>query len=1692
MKKKKDSEQNIIEEIKKAFQFFDDSEDRVWVVDSNLNLIYGNNLFQTHASKIMGDSIPVGGYVFNDKVPEFYQKEWKEYFKRAFNGESFHVEVAATLTPKEEIIDYLFSPLRDEKADIFAVMISGRTVSASKHLEAKLIKNENLLNKAEEIADFGSWEFDLNTDVVMASLGARKIYGLSSEQWTIKDVQKIPLPEYRESLDLAMSNLIKHGEAYDLLFKIRRPTDLEIRDIHSRASYDTARNSVFGVIHDITEQKKNESDLFKAGILFKKIWDSSTEGMRLTDSEGIIIRVNKAFSNMFGKEQDEIIGKPLSVLYDIASGNKILLSYKEKIRNNNISSHLEKEYTLWNGKKIWFSVSFSTFTTDYSEFLVLSSFRDNTDKKQYEHELNMRKERYESLVQTSIDGFLAISTDGSILESNEAYQKMSGYSNSELLKMRISDLEEYESADQTAEHIVELFTKKWDRFETRHRKKDGTTFDLEINTIYLASQNIFLTFLSDITGRKRTEGELIKNREELKSYFDYSPYGIYIVDETGKYLEVNEIGAKLYEHSREELLNLSITDILPEESIDAGLKHFTKVKTEGFAEGEILMKKKSGDTFIGFIIAVSLAGNKFMAFCLDVSKRKEIDGHLKKTEERLRLALEASNDGLWDWNLKSGELYWSPRAFTMLGYEPNEFLPSLDKWLELLHPEDRDKAWEEVKKQTNRGDRSFRIEFRFKTKFNGWLWILGRGKAVELNSDGSTKRMIGTHTDISDLKEAEEALNISLRTSNDIIKAIPLGMYIYQFVEPDKLYLLEGNPEAEALTGMPCKEIIGKEFNNIWLNARESGLTEKYLNVVKSGKDFETEDIYYEDQKIQGAFRIKAFKIPGEKLVVSFENITTKKKTEEALKHSEERYRKITALAPFGIFLLRNGKYIYANLSGLSMLGLQSIEQLMNINAEDTFYLRDNEKIKSRISQAINGQSNPPIELEIKRTDGKRLISESTSIPIELPDGPAIMVMGSNVTERKLAEEALKNREEKLSSIFRAAPIGIGMVVNRVIKEANNSLLHITGYSFEELKDQSARMLYIADEEYDFVGKEKYKQISEKGTGTVETRWKQKNGRIIDIILSSTPLDIADLSKGVTFIAMDITERKKTERALAYNEEMLSAIAKATKELLTNRDTGLAIGKGLSFLGEATGVDRAYFFETSLDGSISYPSFSQKFEWSSDGTEPQINNPELQNVPFSDTMEFVEPLSRGEVFSHLIKNLPECRTKEALIKQNIVSIIVLPVFVRNNFYGFVGFDDCRTERIWSDSEFTLLSAFSDSVAKAIERKMTETDLEKTLQELKDTQKQILLQERLRSLGQMTSGICHDINNSLTPIMGYIDILRDDEELMGRYGRAFNMIIKSTEDIAHTISRLKEFYKLKLFPDELVQVNINKLLHETIELTRHRWKNIPESTGIVIEIAENYDLSIPTVSADESELREAVMNLILNACDAMPRGGKISIDTIVQDEHVFIVINDTGIGMDEETLARCFDPFYSTKGEKGTGLGLSMVFGIIERHKGEIKIDSKQGEGTTVKLRLPVNREIKEDKALSGITDAIKPLKILYVEDDDSISEMIKLILERHKHRVTLSSSGKKGLAIYLENINTENSFDLVITDLGMAEMDGISVSKHVKKITPDIPVILFTGWGALINHDEIETVDFLLKKPVAKESLFKAIYSLFH
>ncbi len=393
--------------------------------------------------------------------------------------------------------------------------------------------------------------------------------------------------------------------------------------------------------------------------------------------------------------------------------------------------------------------------------------------------------------------------------------------------------------------------------------------------------------------------------------------------------------------------------------------------------------------------------------------------------------------------------------------------------------------------------------------------------------------------------------------------------------------------------------------------------------------------------------------------------------------------------------------------------------------------------------------------------------------------------------------------------------------------------------------------------------------------------------------------------------------------------------------------------------------------------------------------------------------------------------------------------------------------------------------------KALEE--TNRQLEETLNQLQRAQSKIVEQERLRALGQMASGIAHDFNNALSPILGFSELLLsdpknlDDRDKVKKYLEFINI---SATDAADVVSRLKEFYRQREKSEVFQKVDVNALVGKIVSLTRPRWKDDAQARGITVHVETNFN-SVPLITAQEHELREALTNLIFNAVDAMPEGGTLTLSTNAEQDYVHIDVTDTGTGMDEEVRGRCLEPFFSTKGEKGTGLGLSMVFGIVNRHDGSIHIKSEPGKGTTFRLKLPVFLEAfvseTETPKAAKMSSTAKPLHILVVEDEGPVRDVIVAYVKAMGHTTDTAVSGRDGLEKLFAGY-----FDLIITDRGMPEMNGDQFAFAAKQHSPEIPVILLTGFGDLMeaSGEKPVGVDRIVSKPCTLSSLREAIAKL--
>jgi len=442
------------------------------------------------------------------------------------------------------------------------------------------------------------------------------------------------------------------------------------------------------------------------------------------------------------------------------------------------------------------------------------------------------------------------------------------------------------------------------------------------------------------------------------------------------------------------------------------------------------------------------------------------------------------------------------------------------------------------------------------------------------------------------------------------------------------------------------------------------------------------------------------------------------------------------------------------------------------------------------------------------------------------------------------------------------------------------------------------------------------------------------------------------------------------------------------------------------------------------------------------------------------------------------------------------SLVAAPLLVESKVFGVLIAARADTNSFSSgDCEF--LRQLSEHTALAAHQSQLHTALQLAYDDLHRTQLVILQQERLRALGQMASGIAHDINNAISPVALYTDSLSDTDLNLGETTREYlDVVRQAVKDVTHTVSRMREFYR-QSSPDLALQpVDVNRVVPKIIDFTRARWSDIPQQRGIVIHMSSELAPESPLLLGIESEVREALINLVFNSIDAMPDGGNLTLRTaLVRDGNVprvTIEVQDTGIGMDEDTSKRCLEPFFTTKGERGTGLGLAMVYGIVQRHGGDIEITSVPNKGTTVSLSFPGTSGAP---GLAIELEGARPprLRILVIDDDPLLTKAMRDILEKDGHLVTTVNAGQAGIDAFRASHGGPNAFAIVVTDLGMPYVDGRQVAQAIKMTSSATPVVLLTGWGQRLvaEGDFPAHVDRILNKPPKLRELRRTFVELF-
>jgi PAS domain S-box-containing protein len=936
----------------------------------------------------------------------------------------------------------------------------------------------------------------------------------------------------------------------------------------------------------------------------------------------------------------------------------------------------------------------------------------------------------------------------------------------------------------------------------------------------------------------------------------------------------------------------------------------------------------------------------------------------------------------------------------------------------------------------------------------------------------------------------------------------------------------------------------------------------------------------------------------------------------EQAEAARARYFDLYDLAPVGYLTLDGqGCAEEANLTAAALLGV-SREDLVGKTFAGFIARQDHgayDDLRARLSKTGMPQT---CEVRMLRKGSSEFWVRIECSPLgsSVGDATGSRCVISDISDRRRADI----NERRLESIFRAAPIGIGLVRRRVIMEVNDTLCRMTGYSRFELIGQNSRMLYPSQEDFEYVGREKYRQIEEEGSGSVETRWRRKSGEILGILLRSTPVDPQDIAAGVTFTALDITERKRAEAGLHRQlrfEQMVAALASRLIGAGAN-DLDRAVADALRDMGEFFAADRCYVFRFDPDGEH----FDVSHEWCREGTTVQMQH--LQNVPLRNFPWFREQMETQSYLAidDVAALPPQAQAEKSEFEsQDIVSMLLFPFHKSGRVAYMLGFDCCRNRTRWEEDRIGLVKVVADILGDAFERAVLESDLRtqiaetdqalalveatfdavpdiigvqdeqhrivrynkagytflgktpsevtgrkcyqligrtrpcrpcatalalktgrpssmerfvaelnlwmevraypvrgeggkttRVVEHLRDIteqkrvederrqlERQIHQTQRLESLGVMAGGIAHDFNNILAAILGQAELALDGSATEADVRSSMESVRLAATRAAGLCREMLAYAGRSSF--ECEPVHFKGLVEEMAELLR---SSISKSIDLQLNLADD----LPPVEADPSQMRQIVMNLIINASQAMGESeGVITVSTrfrqcgeedfiamaplsnLPAGPYVFLEVADTGQGMDAATRARIFEPFFTTK-PTGRGLGLAAVMGIVRSLGGMLKVYSEPGSGSLFRIALPAMKSAGDSvvSPSDGADAADESWRgrgaVLLADDEAALLTLGSLMLRRLGFEVVAAKDGVEAVEALRRR---KTDIVLALLDLTMPRMSGMETCVALREISPDLPVVMSSGYSASEVAEKMgdRSVSGIIQKPFTLSQL---------
>ena len=1060
--------------------------------------------------------------------------------------------------------------------------------------------------------------------------------------------------------------------------------------------------------------------------------------------------------------------------------------------------------------------------------------KPNARKKAISIATQLSEKAYRDIFDSTSDAIIVHSlTARKIIDVNKAALRMFGWrTKKEILASQSIALSVDESPitnEEALRRIRLAASGKPQKFEWLVKRRNGKKLWVEVNVhaSHVGGEKRILAVVHDINARKQAEEVLRESRDRYRNLIDLAVDGVLVGSAKGTIIDANACMCTMTGRSREELVGKHIDNVF----FSAESLKRTPLRFDLLDQGETVISERTILRPNGTKIPVEMRSKQmpdgtYQSIYRDITERKQAEEILRESESQYRQLWGATVEGIVihdhgvirEVNGAMCKMFGVDRE-QVIGKSLLVFAPPDSHGILMAHMASGSE--EPLETPAVRPDGTALTLELFSRQ------ILYRGK---------TLRMAACR-DITERRRAEEALGDSEARMRAIIDHAPFGAHSYELRAGEQLILVGVNNSADHILAFDHSPVVGKRIEDAFPGLAETQIPDIYRRVAATGESYASDQVVYEEGTIKGAFDIQAFQTAPNRMTVFFRDITERKRIEQAMHDSESRYRTlIESIADIVLVTDLFGRLLYCNPAFELQTGYAAQEFHSQGVIHSPYCPEDVERIRKIMSDFVQGQnaSTDIFEYRLRHKTGSLSWQSAIANRITYRGTPAIQIISRNISERKRAEEALRESENLTKSIFRAAPVGIGSVTNRVLTEANAKLCEITGYLREELLGQSARLLYPNEEEFDLVGKEKYRQIAESGTGTVETFWQRKDGAIIDVLLSSTPIDPLDLSHGVTFTALDITERKRAEDMLRRYQ----LLSENTRDIiLFVRSADGQILEANEAAVQAYGYNREELLTKSIRDLRAQETTAELAKQLEDASRAGLSFETLHRRRDGAVFS-VEVSSRGmtvgndRILMSIIRDVTERKQAEQALRESEAQYRYLIETMPDGVYRsthegkflevnpamvkMLGYDS-KEELLAIDIKAQLYFAEEDRESAALEEKNEEmavfrlrkkdgsdvwvedhgrhvtddggnvryhegilrdiTERKRMEEDRVRIDKQIQQTQKLESLGLLAGGIAHDFNNLLSGIFGYVELAKRNVDV-GDSAKASNQLLKA--------------------------------------------------------------------------------------------------------------------------------------------------------------------------------------------------------------------------------------------------------------------------------------------------------------------------